>query len=92
MGEAKRRKKLDPNYGKSPMMGWRTESEWKKRLRIPEKHWDKMKHDLKVVESRDNIDESISAVWIYKDDEGEVIKPTGAHAYIANETAKKAFK
>ena len=92
MGEAKRRKKLDPNYGKSPMMGWRTESEWKKRLHIPDKHWNKMKHDLRVVESRDDIDESISAVWIYRDDEGEVIKPTGVLAYIAAKATKGAFE
>ena len=89
MGEAKRRKKLDPNYGKSPMMGWRTESEWKKRLRVPERHWDKIKPDLRIVDSRDDIDESVSAVWIYRDDEGEVIKPTGAHACLAAAIAKE---
>ena len=78
MGEAKRRKKLDPNYGKSPMMGWRTELEWKKRLGILEKYWAEARADLKVVETIDDVDESIDAVWIYKDaEDNEILKKTG---------------
>ena len=81
MGEAKRRKKQDPNYGKSHVMGWRTELEWKKILGIPEKEWTKIKHDLKVVNSINDIDESVNGVWIYKNDKGdEIIKPTGIFA------------
>ena len=81
MGEAKRRKKLDPNYGKSPIMGWRTESAWKRILRIPEKDWARAKSDLRVINSINDIDESINAIWIYKDDKGdEIIKPTGIFA------------
>ena len=81
MGEAKRRKKLDPNYGKSPMMGWRTELEWKKKLGVPEKHWAQAKSDLRIINSLNDVDESIDAVWIYKDKKGnEIIKPTGGFA------------
>ena len=81
MGEAKRRKKINPNYGKSQMMGWRTELEWKKKLGIPEKYWAKAKSDLRIVNSLNDIDESIDAVWIYKDKKGnEIIKPTGGFA------------
>ena len=81
MGEAKRRKKLDPNYGKSPMIGWRTESAWKRILRVPEKDWARAKSDLRVVNSINDIDESINAIWIYKDDKSdEIIKPTGIFA------------
>ena len=81
MGEAKRRKKLDPNYGKSPIMGWRTQSEWKRKLRITEREWTEAKQELKVVNSINDIDESINAIWIYKDDkDDEIIKPTGIFA------------
>ena len=78
MGEAKRRKRLDPNYGKSSMMGWRTELEWKKILGFPEGFWVEVKHDLRVVNTLDDVDESLDRVWIYKDEKGqEVMKPTG---------------
>ena len=86
MGEAKRRKKLDPNYGKSPMMGWKTELEWKRTLGVPERDWDEIKCDLKIINSINDINESIDAVWIYKDNKNnEIIKPTGIYASINSE-------
>ena len=89
MGEAKRRKKQDPNYGKSPMMGWRTELEWRRKLGITEREWTEAKQELKVVNSINDVDESMDAIWIYKDNKGEeIIKPTGMFASITGGALK----
>ena len=43
--------------------------------------WTKIKHDLRVVNSINDIDESVNGIWIYRNDKGdETIKPTGIFA------------
>ena len=75
MGEASRRKKLDPNYGKPVMIGDKTEFEWKKAYVI------QIKPYFRVVETTDDVDDSVDGVWIYTKKDGKrMISYTGSFA------------
>ena len=65
MGEAKRRKKKDPNYGKSEMIGDRTYLEWKKYLYFTDREWREIKPYFRVVDSVNEVDREVDGVWIY---------------------------
>ena len=79
MGEAKRRKKLDPNYGKPVVIGGKTDLEWKKEWCFTDREWQKIKPYFRVVNTVDDVDKTVDGVWIYTDDEGdEVIVASGS--------------
>ena len=84
MGEAKRRKLIDPNYGKpkpEEIIGGRTESEWQQKLGFTSKEWKSIKPNFRVVNTRDDVDDFADGVWIYKNDQGkETISFTGSFA------------
>ncbi len=72
MGEARRRKKLDPNFGKpkppeiDDVIYNRKESEWQRELGLTKKEWKRIKPTIRIVESANDVDDSIDALWIYK--------------------------
>ncbi len=70
MGEAKRRKKLDPNYGKSVVTSGKSDWEWKKELGLTNREWQKIKPYFRVVDTLDDVDMTVDGFWIYTDDEG----------------------
>ena len=73
MGEAKRRKKLDPNYGKPVVIGGKTDLEWKKEWCFKDREWQKIKPYFRVVNTVDDVDKTVDGVWIYTDDEGNEV-------------------
>ena len=77
MGEAKRRKLRDPNYGKVEMIGGKSYLEWKKRLYFTDKQWKEIKPHFRVVDASDDVDEAIDGVWIYSDKGKKNIAFTG---------------
>ena len=77
MGEAKRRRRKDPSYGKSEMIGGRTYLEWKKYLYFTDREWKEMKPHFRVVNSVKEIDGVVDGVWIYIDKGQENIAFTG---------------
>ena len=87
MGEAKRRKMLDPNYGKhksEEIIGHRTESEWRKKLGFTVRKWKKVQPNFRVVDNYDDVDDSIDGLWVYKNEYGqEMLSFTGYFAECA---------
>ena len=79
MGEANRRKKLDPNYGKPVIIGDKTDLEWKKYLRFTDKEWQKIKPHFRVVETTDDVDDSVDGIWTFINENGKrIISFTGS--------------
>ncbi|MEL4897574.1 hypothetical protein [Crocosphaera sp. Alani8] len=73
MGEAKRRKKLDPNYGQrsvSDLKGGLSSNQWREKLGFSLSQWQKVWPDFQVVENIEKIDEGADGVWIYGTKEG----------------------
>ena len=85
MGEARRRKLLDPSYRRSKsnkLIGGRTESQWKKRLNFTDRKWRKIKPYFRVVDTCDDVDSFIDGIWVYYSDydSKEVLSFTGCFA------------
>ena len=81
MGRASRRKKLKSNYGKPLTIDDMTELEWKKYLRYTDREWEKVKPHFRVVETVDDVDDSVDGVWIYTKKDGKRnISYTGSFA------------
>ena len=93
MGEAKRRKKLDPNFGqpKPPkpekIFAGKTESQWKEELKLPDNEWNEIKYHLRTANNRDEVDSEIDAVWIYTRDDGK--KNISFTGNLANKSMRK---
>ena len=64
MGESKRRKRLDVNYGKPVKIGNRTELEWKKELSFTDREWQRIRPHFRVVEDMEDVNQNIDGVWI----------------------------
>ena len=77
MGESKRRKRLDINYGKPVKIGNRTELEWKKELLFTDREWQRVRPHFRVVDTIEDIDEDIDGVWICYFQGEETIAFTG---------------
>ncbi|MHC5599519.1 MAG: hypothetical protein ACYTXC_26895 [Nostoc sp.] len=84
MGEAKRRKQLDLNYGKpkpEEIIGGKLESEWREKLRYSAHQWKQIKPYFRILDKDEDVDDSFDGVWIYKKDTGEeMISFTGRFA------------
>ena len=80
MGESKRRKRLDVNYGKPVKIGNRTELEWKKELSFTDREWQRIRPHFRVVDTVEDVNESIDGVWIYYFCGRETIGFTGRFA------------
>ena len=93
MGEAKRRKKLDPNYGKPVIIGDKNDSEWKQDLCFTDRQWRKIKPHFKLVNSIDDVDDTIDGVWRYIDEEDqEKVVLTGSFiSYLSNEEEEETI-
>ena len=93
MGEAKRRKKLDPNYGKPVIIGDKNDSEWKEHLCFTDRQWRKIKHHFKLVNSIDDVDDTIDGVWRYIDEEDqEKVVLTGSFiSYLSDEQEEETI-
>ena len=93
MGEAKRRKKSDPNYGKPVIIGDKNDSEWKKHLCFTDRQWQKIKPHFKLVNSIDDVDDSIDGVWRYIDEEDqEKVVLTGSFiSYLSDEEEEETI-
>ena len=83
MGEAKRRKKLDPNYGKSKAKRivfdkTKLEVDNENEIRIEDvlslikEKSKKTNSKLKAVDNFDDVDESVDGMWEYKDENGQL--------------------
>ena len=68
MGKAKRRKQLDPNFGKPrPKQPERiieglTESQWQNELGLTKPQWNLIKNHFQVVHTRDEINTDIDGI------------------------------
>ena len=80
MGEAKRRKKLDPNYGKPVVIGGKTDLEWKKEWCFTDREWQNIKPYFRVVDTVDDVDKMVDGVWIFYFQGKERIGFTGKFA------------
>jgi hypothetical protein len=84
MGESKRRKQIDPNYGKPKQeenLGGKSESEWREKLKYSVHEWKQIKPYFRVVKKFEDVDDSFDGVWIYKNDMGkEIVSLTGRFA------------
>ena len=93
MGEAKRRKKLDPNYGKPVIIGDKSDSEWKEHLCFTDRQWRKIKPHFKLVNSIDDVDDTIDGVWRYIDEKyQEKVILTGSFiSYLSDEEEEETI-
>ena len=73
MGEAKRRKKLDPTFGQSQLIiHGRTEEQMRRELDISMRRWIELKPYIRVVDTSEDVDDSITGLWFYLSEDGRV--------------------
>ena len=72
MGEAKRRKKLDPNYGKPKLINGKSKLEILKRINMTPQQCRELEPYTRIINSPNEIDDSIDGIWIYKKDQGKI--------------------
>ena len=74
MGEAKRRKKLDSNFGKAKRYIFRwTELEVQRKMKCTNREWANLVPYIRVVDSQKDVDESVKGLWFYLSPDGELL-------------------
>lgn len=80
MGESKRRKKLDPTYGQAkPKFFGKTALQWQRDLSLTSQEWDFIAPHFRVVDTAEDVDDSVDGFWIYYRSDGkQMLSFTGA--------------
>ena len=65
MGEAKRRKKLDPNYGNVRSLAGHIGHRWREVLSLTNQQWVDIKSYFRFVATPDDVDFTVDGIWFY---------------------------